>query len=126
MMYFLFSFPCFLSSFLFLLFLPSLLYPSLYCVRLFSSRSFAFYAFLCTKYVVAVLRWQGVYSAFPGASSEKYAPVWTWHNVGDSRDHFLYVFGEDMNCVSCGIVYTWTIFGLLLFISWDPYSTAPG
>ena len=40
---------------------------------------------------------------FPGASSETYAPVWTWHIVGLLPISLLYVSGGHMNCVSCDI-----------------------
>ena len=36
----------------------------------------------CNIYVAVFLAWQAVLSVFPGASSETYAPVWTWHIVG--------------------------------------------
>ena len=37
---------------------------------------------MCNVYVVVFLGWQVVQLVFPGANSETYAPVWTWHIVG--------------------------------------------
>ena len=92
---------CYLLSCLFLLFFSFLSFPfSFFAFFYFLSTFFlSFLCFFfpielrlscvyvvtgtsCNIYVVVFLGWQAVQSVFPGASSETYAPVWTWHIVG--------------------------------------------
>ena len=126
--FFFFSFPCFLFlSCLFLFFLSCLFFPFLFCFSAclsfipFPFSSFLFFVSFFSNWHVSVARvrsdryyvqyryirgslpWvaSGYKSVFPGASSETYAPVWTWHIVGWLPISLLYVSGGGMDCVSC-------------------------
>ena len=114
--FFVFSLPCLLFPFLYLLFFLCFFFSlRLSCVCIVIGT-------MCNIYVVVFLGGQAVQSVFPGASNETYAPVWTWHIVGCLSVSFLYVSGGGMNSVSCDICvyHLWCICAFSL-----GYSSAP-